>query len=88
MRCRAAAIALAVVGSLAVQAAASSNSEACLSEIALLRDDLAADSRLLAKARGPLKEAEALCRDERIDEARALIEDVRAQAGLAMGQGR
>ena len=62
--------------------------EACLAEVKALRAEIADDSRLLAKARGELDRAVALCQARRVERARLILEQVRSQAGLTMGQGQ
>ncbi len=62
--------------------------EACLAEVKALRAEIADDSRLLAKARGDLDHAMELCRADEADEARAIMQAIRDQAGMSMGQGR
>ena len=62
--------------------------EACLAEVKALRAEFADDSRLLAKARGELDRAVALCRAGRVGQARSILDEVRRQTGLSMGQGQ
>ena len=62
--------------------------EACLADVKALRAELADDARLLSKARGDLDRAAKLCRLDRAEEARALLQTIRDQLGLSMGQGR
>lgn len=62
--------------------------QACLAEVKAFRAEVAADSRLLAIARGGLDTAVALCQAGRVEEARELLQDLRSQAGIAMGQGK
>ncbi len=62
--------------------------EACLAEVKALRAEIAEDSRLLAKARGELDHAVELCRADGAEEARAILQAIRDQAGMSMGQGQ
>ena len=62
--------------------------EDCLVEVRNTRMEIAESAKLLAMARGALDEADALCRAGKVEEALQVLQSIKDQTGMSMGQGQ